>query len=39
VANSNGVVRFPYKNGDLVATAKPEQIVDMFRGFIIGRST
>src|ERR1700760_3617700 len=27
VANSDGVVRFPYKNGDLVATAKPEQIV------------
>ncbi len=27
VANSDGVVRFPYKNGDLVATAQPEQIV------------
>jgi glucose/arabinose dehydrogenase len=27
VANSDGVVRFPYKNGDLIATAKPEQIV------------
>ena len=28
VANSNGVVRFPYKNGDLVATAKPERIIE-----------
>lgn len=27
VANSGGVVRFPYKNGDLIATGKPEQIV------------
>jgi len=27
VANSDGVVRFPYKNGDLIATGKPEQIV------------
>lgn len=27
VANSDGVVRFPYKNDDLVATAQPEQIV------------
>ena len=27
VANSDRVVRFPYQNGDLVATAKPEQIV------------
>jgi glucose/arabinose dehydrogenase len=28
VANSDGVVRFPYKNGDLVATGKPERIVE-----------
>ena len=28
VANSNGVVRFPYKNGDLKTTAKAQQIVD-----------
>jgi glucose/arabinose dehydrogenase len=27
VANSDGVVRFPYKNGDVIATGKPEQIV------------
>src|SRR3984893_3634220 len=27
VANSDGVVRFPYKNGDLIATGKQEQIV------------
>jgi glucose/arabinose dehydrogenase len=27
VANSDGVVRFPYKNGDLIASGKPEQIV------------
>jgi glucose/arabinose dehydrogenase len=27
VANSDGVVRFPYKNGDLTATGKPERIV------------
>jgi glucose/arabinose dehydrogenase len=28
IANSNGVVRFPYKNGDLRTTAKPERIVE-----------
>jgi glucose/arabinose dehydrogenase len=28
VANSNGVVRFPYKNGDLKTAAKAQQIVD-----------
>lgn len=28
IANSNSVVRFPYKNGDLKATAKPERIVE-----------
>src|SRR4030081_1909050 len=27
VANSAGVVRFPYKNGDLIAMGKPEPIV------------
>jgi glucose/arabinose dehydrogenase len=27
VANSDGVVRFPYKNGDMKATGKPETIV------------
>ncbi len=27
IANSDGVVRFRYKNGDLKATGKPEQIV------------
>jgi glucose/arabinose dehydrogenase len=28
VANSHSVVRFPYKNGDLKAEAKPEMIID-----------
>jgi len=28
IANSNGVVRFPYRNGDTKATAKPERVVD-----------
>jgi glucose/arabinose dehydrogenase len=28
VANSHSVVRFPYKNGDLKATGKPERIID-----------
>ena len=28
VANSNGVVRFPYQNGQLTTSAKPERIVD-----------
>jgi glucose/arabinose dehydrogenase len=28
VANTNGVVRFPYKNGDLRAAGKPEEIVE-----------
>jgi glucose/arabinose dehydrogenase len=28
VANSNGVVRFPYKNGDLVASGKPQRIIE-----------
>src|ERR1700704_924606 len=27
IANSDGIVRFPYKNGDLTASGKPEQIV------------
>jgi glucose/arabinose dehydrogenase len=27
IANSDGVVRFPYKNGDLEATGKPEHII------------
>ena len=27
IANSDGVVRFPYKNGDLQATGKPERIL------------
>jgi hypothetical protein len=27
-ANTDGVVRFPYKNGDLKAAAKPEEIVE-----------
>jgi glucose/arabinose dehydrogenase len=28
IANSDGVVRYPYKNGDLVASGKPEKIVE-----------
>ena len=28
IANSNGLVRVPYKNGDMKATAEPEEIVD-----------
>lgn len=28
VANADGVVRFPYRNGDLVATGEPETIVE-----------
>ena len=28
VANSDGLVRFPYKNGDLQATGKPERIIE-----------
>lgn len=28
IGNSNGVVRFPYKNGDLKTIAKPERIVE-----------
>src|ERR1700716_3851054 len=28
IANSNGVVRFAYKNGDLTASGKPERIVE-----------
>ena len=28
IANSDGLVRFPYKNGDLQATGKPERIVE-----------
>jgi glucose/arabinose dehydrogenase len=27
VANSDSIVRFPYKNGDVTASRKPEQIV------------
>jgi glucose/arabinose dehydrogenase len=28
VANSDGVVRFPYKNGDLAASGKPERVIE-----------
>jgi len=28
IANSNGVVRFPYRNGDLKTSAKPQRIVE-----------
>jgi glucose/arabinose dehydrogenase len=28
IGNSNSVVRFPYKNGDLKSTSKPERIVE-----------
>ena len=33
VGNTNSVVRFPYKSGDLVATGKPETIVAQLPGF------
>jgi glucose/arabinose dehydrogenase len=36
VANTDGVVRFPYKNGDLKATGKPEGIVEKFLQRITG---
>ena len=40
VGETNQVVRFPYKNGDLVATGKPELIVPTFRlAAAIGRAT
>jgi glucose/arabinose dehydrogenase len=29
IGNTDEVVRFPYKNGDLVATGKPEHVVDL----------
>ncbi|PNY79879.1 PQQ-dependent sugar dehydrogenase [Deinococcus koreensis] len=29
VANTDGVVRFPYRDGDLKATAAPEKVVDL----------
>jgi len=32
VANTNSVVRFPYKAGDLKSTAEPEMIVDTLSG-------
>jgi glucose/arabinose dehydrogenase len=28
IANTDGVVRFAYKNGDLVATGKPERVIE-----------
>jgi glucose/arabinose dehydrogenase len=28
IANSDGVVRFPYRNGDLTASGKPEKIIE-----------
>jgi glucose/arabinose dehydrogenase len=33
IANTNGVVRFPYKSGDLKATGEPEKIVDEIPSF------
>src|SRR6202522_1147798 len=33
VGNTDSVVRFPYKSGDLVATGKPEKIVPELPGF------
>jgi len=29
IGNTDAVVRFPYKNGDLVATGKPEHVADL----------
>lgn len=39
IANSNSVVRFPYKNGDLKTTAKPEVLSTAFRRLITGLVT
>ncbi len=40
VANSNGLVRFRYKSGDLKATGQPESIVEQHSGGLItGRVT
>jgi len=33
VGNTDSVVRFPYKSGDLIATGKPEKIVPQLPGF------
>ncbi len=33
VGNTDSVVRFPYKSGDLIATGAPEKIVDQLPGF------
>src|SRR5258705_11770784 len=33
VGNTDSVVRFPYKSGDLDATGKPEKIVQQLPGF------
>ena len=32
IGNTNGIVRFPYRNGDLKATAKPQHIADLPSG-------
>jgi glucose/arabinose dehydrogenase len=32
VANSNGIVRFPYKDGDTTITASPQSVVDLPAG-------
>ena len=37
-ANSDGIVRFPHRNGGVKASSKPEQILGRI-GFIIGRAT
>src|SRR3984957_17296947 len=33
IGNTDSVVRFPYKSGDLVATGKPEKVVPQLPGF------
>jgi glucose/arabinose dehydrogenase len=38
VANSDGVVRFRYKSGDLEATGKPERIISGARSIPLIRS-
>ncbi|MFP5392681.1 MAG: PQQ-dependent sugar dehydrogenase, partial [Gammaproteobacteria bacterium] len=39
VANVNSIVRFPYKNGDLVASAKPEVVVPKLTAEAGGHTT
>jgi glucose/arabinose dehydrogenase len=39
IANSDSVVRYPYKNGDLTATGRPRRSLSGYRGSVTGRVT